>query len=152
MHCPVCLYKDTKVLDSRMVADGFAIRRRRECIRCNYRFSTQEEIELLNLTVIKRDGRREAYSREKMQSGVKKSLEKRSFTQEAFRKLLNGIERDIQKKRKDEITSGDIGEIVARHLKKFDKVAYIRFASVYYSFENVDSFQEVLKTLKRRRK
>ncbi|PJA94254.1 MAG: transcriptional repressor NrdR, partial [Candidatus Komeilibacteria bacterium CG_4_9_14_3_um_filter_37_5] len=86
MHCPICLSKNTKVLDSRLVADGLAIRRRRECERCNYRFSTYEEMEILNLTVIKRDGRRESYSQEKLIKGIKRALEKRPYTQDAFKK------------------------------------------------------------------
>lgn len=153
MRCPICLKKDTKVLDSRIIADGFAIRRRRECQKCSFRFSTYEEIELLNITVIKRDGRREAYNREKIENGLCKALEKRPITKEAFKKLLNRIERDIQKKRKDEVTSHDIGEIVVRHLKRFDKIAYIRFASVYYPFSDVKAFhKEIANLIKPRKK
>ncbi|PIZ98482.1 MAG: transcriptional regulator NrdR [Candidatus Komeilibacteria bacterium CG_4_10_14_0_2_um_filter_37_10] len=147
MHCPICLSKNTKVLDSRLVADGLAIRRRRECERCNYRFSTYEEMEILNLTVIKRDGRRESYSQEKLIKGIKRALEKRPYTQDAFKKLISQMERDIQKKRKDEITSSDLGEIVVRHLKKFDQIAYVRFASVYYSFSDLTSFQKAVSNL-----
>jgi len=147
MHCPICLKQDTKVLDSRIISDGFAIRRRRECQHCNYRFSTYEEMELLNITVVKRDGRREAYNREKLEKGLKRAMEKRPSTKEAYKKLINRIERDIQKKRKDEITSEELGQIVIRHLKRFDKIAYIRFASVYYTFADVKSFHEEVASL-----
>ncbi|MCX6784605.1 MAG: transcriptional regulator NrdR [Candidatus Komeilibacteria bacterium] len=147
MRCPVCLAPDSKVNDSRLVEDGFAIRRRRECQRCNYRFSTYENTEILNLAVIKRDGRKEAYQREKLESGLKKSLEKRPYTLDQFKKLINQIERDLQKKQRDEITSQEIGEVIMKRLKNFDKVAFIRFASVYRSFDDVQTFQRELQQL-----
>lgn len=132
-----------------MGGDGASIRRRRECEKCGYRFSTLEEVEIFDLTVIKRDGRREPWSREKLESGLRKSLEKRSHTSPDFKSLVGSIERDIQKKRKPEITSAEIGEIVMNRLKTFDKVAYIRFASVYRAFEDVKTFERELKKLKR---
>lgn len=147
MRCPVCNHNDTKVVDSRISTDGASIRRRRECEQCGFRFSTLEEIELLDLTVVKRDGRREAYAREKLVRGLEKALEKRPYTDALFQKLTHKVERDIQKKRRGEITSQDIGEIVMKHLKSFDKVAYIRFASVYRSFEDVRTFENELKKL-----
>lgn len=147
MHCPVCNYFDTKVLDSRVTSDGLSIRRRRECGKCGFRFSTQEESELLDLTIIKRDGRREAYNKEKLANGLKHSLEKRPYTAEQFRGLVQKIERDIQRRRKAEVTSGDLGEIVMKYLKKFDQVAFIRFASVYRQFEDVTSFSHELSAL-----
>lgn len=147
MHCPVCNYNDTKVVDSRLSSDGMSIRRRRECEKCGYRFSTKEETELLDLMVVKRDGRREPYSREKLERGLHKALEKRQYTDLDFQNLVHGIERDIQKKKKNELRSSDVGEIVMRRLRNFDKVAYIRFASVYRAFEDVDSFQEELNRL-----
>lgn len=151
MNCPVCNSKDTKVVDSRLTTDGMSIRRRRECVRCTFRFSTLEEVELLDLTVVKRDGRREGYSRDKMIEGMKHSLEKRSFTEEDFHKLINRIERDLQKKKKGEMTSQEIGEAVMKRLRTFDKVAYIRFASVYRSFEDIESFQKELAGLVRKK-
>ncbi|MBI3956504.1 MAG: transcriptional repressor NrdR [Candidatus Kerfeldbacteria bacterium] len=151
MKCPVCLAADTKVTDSRLTSEGFAIRRRRECVECGFRFSTFEEVEILNLSVIKRDGRREPYSREKLENGLKKALEKRSVTQDDFRKLINRIERDIQHLQRSEITSRTIGELVMKRLKRFDSVAYIRFASVYRSFQDVASFQRELSELTKRR-
>lgn len=150
MRCPVCNYKDTKVIDSRLNPDGTTIRRRRECFKCNYRFSTLEETEILDLTVIKRNGNRESYGREKVSQGLRKALEKRPYTSEAFQALLHSIERDIQKKRKREMKSNEIGEIVMNRLKGFDKVAYIRFASVYRSFEDVETFKKELEGLLRR--
>ena len=147
MKCPVCLAADTKVTDSRLTSEGFAIRRRRECIQCGVRFSTFEEGEILNLTVIKRDGRREPYSREKLESGVRKALEKRPVTKDDFKKLINRVERDIQHLQRTEITSHTIGEILMKRLKRFDSVGYIRFASVYRSFQDVASFQRELSEL-----
>ena len=150
MYCPVCNNNDTKVVDSRLAADGMAIRRRRECEKCTYRFSTIEEVTLLDLTVIKRDGRREAYNREKLVRGLERSLEKRPYTDVDFQRLVHRVERDIQKKRRGELTSSEIGEIVMRALKKFDKIAYIRFASVYRAFEDVATFERELKALKKK--
>ncbi len=149
MRCPACHNIDTKVTDSRLANEGVAIRRRRECLRCNFRFSTYEEVEILNLTVVKRDGRRESYSREKLEAGLRKALEKRPITHEEFKRLVNMIERDIQLRGRNEITSGQIGEIVMKRLKKADPVAYIRFASVYRSFADAESFWEELKSLQR---
>lgn len=147
MHCPVCSHEDTKVVDSRLSQEGAAIRRRRECEACGYRFSTNEEVELLDLTVVKRNGQRETYSRDKLEHGLKKALEKRPVTDAAFRTLVHEVERDIQRKASSELTSGDIGEIVMNRLKSFDKVAFIRFASVYRQFEDVDSFKRELERL-----
>ncbi len=152
MNCPVCNHKDSKVIDSRLSSDGLSIRRRRECAKCAFRFSTLEEIELLDLTVIKRDGRREAYSRDKMIRGLEKSLEKCSYTDADFKKLVHRIERDIHKKKRGEITSRDLGEIVMKRLRTFDKVAYIRFASVYRQFEDVNTFQKELEKLTKKKK
>ena len=152
MFCAVCNHKDTKVVDSRISPDGVSVRRRRECEKCGFRFSTLEEIELLDLTVVKRDGRREAYSREKLVHGLEKALEKRSYTDANFQKLVHLIERDIQKKSRGQITSRELGEIVMHRLSSFDKVAYIRFASVYRSFEDVATFQSELRKLTNRKK
>jgi transcriptional repressor NrdR len=154
MFCPVCRNKSTRVVDSRLIPDGSGVRRRRECERtsCGYRFSTIEEIDLVNITVIKRDARRESYSRSKLISGLKQSLQKRPFTDAQFHALISKIERDIQKERSGEITSIKLGEIVMKHLRAFDKIAYIRFASVYHSFEDLKKFEEELqKLLKKRR-
>jgi transcriptional repressor NrdR len=162
MKCPVCHQPDSRVTDTRVVTDGFAIRRRRECARCSARFSTYEEVELLNLTVLKRDGSREPYLREKLEQGLRKATEKRPITAEEFRRLISRIEGDIQKKgartlaqgprslrrrpgRTLEIKARDIGEIVMRQIRQVDPVAYIRFASVYRSFQDAESFQRELR-------
>lgn len=152
MYCAVCNHKDTKVVDSRISSDGASVRRRRECEKCGFRFSTLEEVELLDLTIVKRDGRRESYSREKLIRGLEKSLQKRPFTDQAFQKLVHKIERDVQKKRRGQLTTQELGEIVMKHLKVFDKVAYIRFASVYRSFEDVQTFESELQKLSQKEK
>lgn len=147
MHCPACNYADTKVVDSRLSGDAMSIRRRRECEKCGHRFSTLESLEILDLTVVKRDGSRQPYQREKMEAGLRRALEKRPITADDFRRLVTLIERDLQKLRKDELTSRDIGEVVMHRLQQFDKIAYIRFASVYRSFEDVHTFERELRRL-----
>ena len=151
MHCPTCNSKNTKVVDSRLAQDGLAIRRRRECEKCTYRFSTVEEMELLDITIVKRDGSREAYSRPKLERGILQSLTKRPYTQDKFDKLISSIERDIQKKNLREVTSQAVGEIVMKYLRKFDKVAYIRFASIYRAFADVDKFSKEVISLKKKK-
>ncbi|MDO8499303.1 MAG: transcriptional regulator NrdR [bacterium] len=148
MHCPVCNNIDTKVVDTRESRGNLAVRRRRECQKCRYRFSTIEEVELLDLIVIKSDGRREMYMPEKLAKGVQQSLSKRPFTKEDFRRLVHAIERDLQKKREREVSTKAIGEVVMKHLRGFDKVAYIRFASVYRDFKDAKSFAKEIKKLK----
>ena len=148
MKCPICDYSETKVIDSRVVSDGLSIRRRRECLKCGFRFSTYEEMEILDLIVVKRDGRKELYSRDKLIGGLRKATEKRPVNDDQFKRLVNLIERDIQAKRQSEIESRDIGRLVMRQLKKVDKVAYIRFASVYSDFELQDLSEELNKLLK----
>ncbi len=148
MHCPNCQNDDTKVLDSRPVEEGNAIRRRRECEKCEFRFSTYEEIEILDLTVVKRDGARELYSREKLERGIQRAFEKRDHTDETLKKIISAVEQDIQKKASGgEIKSSEIGESIMKKLRKVDKVAYIRFASVYRQFADVEEFKEALNKL-----
>jgi transcriptional repressor NrdR len=147
MKCPVCLFEDSKVIDSRVSSDGLSIRRRRECLKCNFRFSTLEEVEILELTVIKKDGQKQAYNREKIIAGLKRSLEKRPIDQDGFRKLINSVERDLQALRKGEVDTYKIGQIIMKELKKVDKVAYLRFVSVYESFDDIQTFQEELDKL-----
>jgi len=148
MRCPNCQNEDTKVLDSRPIDEGTAIRRRRECEKCEFRFSTYEEIEILDLTVVKKDGSKQMFSKEKLERAIKLPLDKRPHTDDSLRKLLSSIEIEIQRKAKDgEIKSSEIGEIVMKKLKKVDKVAYIRFAAVYRQFEDVDEFKQELKKL-----
>jgi transcriptional repressor NrdR len=154
MQCPVCAFEHTKVIDTRAIDSGMHIRRRRECEKpgCAFRFSTLEEIELLDTVIVKRDGARQVYSKEKLVSGLRKALEKRNHSEKAFRRLILDIERDIQKHRSRELTSAGLGDIVIDHLRQFDKVAYIRFASVYYSFEDLETFEAELEKLSRKRK
>lgn len=147
MKCPNCSNDDTKVLDSRPIADGMAIRRRRECNKCGARFSTHEEMELLDLTVIKRDGKTEAYMREKIENGIRKAFEKRPLSHDDFHSLIAGIEQDIQKTGKEQISTRDIGNIVMKRIKSKDQVAYIRFASVYRKFADVEEFVKEAKKL-----
>lgn len=152
MRCPACYYEDSKVIDSRVASDGLSIRRRRECLKCGFRFSTYEEIEILDLAVVKRDGRKESYSREKIVKGLKRALEKRPITDDNFKKLVSLIERDLQILRKSEVTAGQIGQIVMKNLKRVDQVAYIRFASVYESFKDAHEFRRELNKLLKSRK
>lgn len=146
MKCPICYFADTKVLDSRVATDGLSIRRRRECLKCGFRFSTYEELEILDVVVTKRDGRREAYSRDKLISGLKKASEKR-IGDDKFKKLIHLIERDIQALKKNEVSSQEVGKIVMKSLRKTDHIAYIRYASVYESFKNVQEFKRELNKL-----
>lgn len=152
MRCLSCHHLDTKVTDSRLVADGMAIRRRRECIKCGFRFSTYEESEILNLSVVKRNGSREPYIKEKIEAGIRRSFEKLPITEEQFKQLISRIERDIQTMGKQEVTSQQIGEMVMKHLRRANHVAYIRFASVYRSFTDLARFQEELKSLQAKKK
>lgn len=148
MKCPKCLKDDTKVVDSRPVAEDYAIRRRRECESCSFRFSTYEEIEILDLTVQKRDGKSEPYTREKVERGIRQAFWKLPHTDETLKKIITGIEQDIQKKAvSGKIESQEIGNIVMRHLKKVNKAAYIRFAAVYLQFEDVQDFKDELSKL-----
>ncbi len=148
MRCPNCQFEDTKVLDSRPVDEGSAIRRRRECEKCEFRFSTYEEIEILDLAVVKKDGSKQIFSKEKLETGIRRPFEKLPHTDETLRKLVSAIEIEIQKKAKDgQISSLEIGEIVMKKIKKVNKVAYIRFAAVYRQFEDVDEFKEELRKL-----
>lgn len=150
MKCPACQAAETRVLDSRAIENGAAIRRRRECAECDHRFSTVEQVELLRLMVVKKDGRREPYLREKLEGGIRKALEKRPVPEGRVREVLAAIERDLQAEGKEEIASRAIGSTVMRSLKDVDEVAYIRFASVYKSFRDAETFGEELKRLKKR--
>jgi transcriptional repressor NrdR len=142
MICPFCGHNETKVIDSRDTNDGKAIRRRRECEKCKARFSTYEEVELLSLVVVKKDGRKEEYDKNKIKSGVLRALEKRPIVEDKIEKLLGDIEYEIQGKEKCEITSKEIGKIVLEKLKEIDDVAYLRFASVYKSFGSAETFKK----------
>jgi transcriptional repressor NrdR len=147
MRCPNCTHEETKVLDSRPVNEGLAIRRRRECSDCSFRFSTYEEMEILDLVVEKRDGRCQPYMREKIEAGIRKAFEKRPLTRDDFQAIISSVEQDVQKLGKDKVTTKEIGSIVMKHIKKKDQVAYIRFASVYRQFADVEEFVREAKKL-----
>jgi len=121
-------------------------------LKCAFRFSTYEEIELLDLVIVKRDGRRESYSREKLVGGLKKSCEKRPITEDLFKKLIHSTERDLQRLKKTEITSKQVGQAVMKNLKKLDPIAYIRYASVYESFKDAQEFRKELNKLIKEKK
>ena len=148
MYCPFCRHSETRVVDSREVKGGQVTRRRRECERCEARFSTYEEIEVFRLSVLKRDGRKEEYDREKIRSGLLRAFEKRPMNDEKLEKLLGGIEYALSMKKVEEITSREIGKLVMEKLRAIDDVAYIRFASVYKCFGSAKSFEKELEKLK----
>ncbi len=145
MKCPYCGYPETNVIDSRESSDGLSVRRRRECPKCKRRFTTYERIET-NVIVIKKDGRREAFDRQKLFNGVQKACEKRPIPMEDIEKLVNDVEMTLRA-RGQEVSSREIGNIVMKKLKKLDKIAYIRFASVYKEFADIDDFKNELSKL-----
>jgi transcriptional repressor NrdR len=146
MECPYCHNNETKVTDSRDTG-VYTIRRRRECLNCNRRFTTYEYIEITPIYVIKKDGRREKFDRSKIKNGVMKALEKRPVLHEKVDEMIESVEDKIRRTGKEEIESNEIGEYVMDALKKIDHVAYIRFASVYRSFADIESFEEEIKNL-----
>lgn len=146
MRCPKCKNPDTKVVDSRDSADGAAIRRRRECEKCDFRFTTFEQIETASFLVIKKDGSRQPYSREKLLQGIWKACEKRQVTEEQVSRMVDRLEADWIALGK-EVPSKSLGEDVMDELKKLDEVAYIRFASVYRHFKDLESFKKELSKL-----
>lgn len=146
MNCPFCNNSDTKVVDSRDTSDGKITRRRRECLKCEARFSTYEEVELLRLTVVKKDGRKVDYDKNKIESGIRKALEKRPVSEDKFSKLMGDVEYCLRSLEKSEISTREIGRIILKKLRELDEVAYVRFASVYKSFTSVESFKKELDT------
>jgi transcriptional repressor NrdR len=146
MNCPFCNNAETKVVDSRETNEGKITRRRRECLKCSSRFSTYEEIELLRMSVIKKNGAKVDYDKTKIETGVRKALEKRPVTEEKIAQFIGEIEYEIRSKEKPEITSKDIGKIILKKLREWDEVAYVRFASVYKSFCSIESFKKELDT------
>ena len=147
MICPFCKSKKTRVLDKREIGSGTVTRRRRECIECGKRFTTYERVEEFDIFVIKKDGRREPYNRLKLRTGISKACEKRPISQEIINEIVGRIENDLRQLRTIEVKSKIIGEKVIDELKKLDKVAYIRFASVYREFADATDFQKELKEL-----
>ena len=147
MKCPYCGQIDNKVIDSRLSKDGTVIRRRRECIDCDRRFTTYEHIEEIPVTIIKKDGRREVFNREKVRQGMKRACEKRNISVETIEDFIDELERDLKEIEDKEIHAAVVGEMIMTKLKELDDVAYVRFASVYREFKDVNDFVEELKTL-----
>jgi len=147
VHCPFCGTPDTRVIDSRLSAEGDKVRRRRECLRCNARFTTYEIAELLMPPVVKRDGRREPFLDEKLRTGLMRALEKRPVSAERIEELLQRIRNRARASSERELSSRQIGEWVMDELRQIDPVAYVRFASVYRSFEDVNAFREEIERL-----
>jgi transcriptional repressor NrdR len=140
MKCPFCDHLEDKVLESREIEEGSAVRRRRECLSCRGRFTSYERLEEKPLLVVKRDGRREQFSREKVLSGILKACEKRPVSLPTMEGLLDEVEKEVHREAGREVTSAHIGEMVMDRLQRVDKVAYIRFASVYRKFEDLSEF------------
>lgn len=147
MKCPFCGQEDTKVIDSRPAEDNNSIRRRRQCEKCKRRFTTYEKVEVIPLVVIKKDNTREPYDRSKIEAGIFRSCHKRPVSVEKINKLIDEIENEIFNYEEKEIPSSVIGEIVMDKLKNFEAVAYVRFASVYREFKDVNTFMDELKKL-----
>ncbi len=145
MKCPLCGFKETKVIDSRLNSDGTSIRRRRECLKCEKRFTTYEYIEQVPLMVVKRDSRRQPFDRKKIIAGLVKACEKRPISIDKIEEVTDQIEQEIQKKFDREVSSREIGELVMKRLAEVDEVAYVRFASVYRQFRDVNQFMNELK-------
>ena len=147
MKCPFCLHEDDKVIDSRSSNEGKSVRRRRECLKCKKRFTTYEYVEEVPLMVIKKDGRRESFDRNKIISGILKACEKRPVSVEKVEALVDRVERELQKSFDKEVKAQVVGELVMDYLHKVDEVAYVRFASVYRQFKDINQFMKELKDL-----
>ena len=147
MHCPFCSADDTKVIDSRLVADGGQVRRRRECVGCRERFTTYEAAALVMPRVIKQDGSREPFDEDKLRSGLQRALEKRPVAVESVESELVQIKNRLRSTGERELDSRVLGELVMEALKRLDQVAYVRFASVYRSFEDLSEFRDAIASL-----
>ncbi len=152
MRCPYCNHPESRVVDSRAAEEGMTIRRRRECLECEKRYTTYERPEQEPLIVIKKDGRREPFDRQKILTGLLKACEKRPLSFEKIEKLVTGVEQEIRKRTDNEVPSAVIGELVMERLKELDEVAYVRFASVYRQFKDLDIFMKELHRLLQARK
>jgi len=150
MRCPGCGNPDSKVIESRDLDDGSTIRRRRQCLECGTRFTTYERIETPTVVIVKKNGRRELFSRDKVAVGIYRALEKRPVPVDRIEDMISQVERDVRSSSESEIASSRIGELVMSKLIGMDEVAYVRFASVYRSFDRVDDFADELKKLKAR--
>ena len=147
MKCRYCLGTESRVVDSRPTEDGTAIRRRRECSNCGKRFTTYEKIEDIPISVVKRDGTREAFNSEKILAGVRKACEKRPVSMDQMETMVNEIEKQLSNRMEKEVDSTYIGELIMEQLKKVDEVAYVRFASVYRQFTDVNTFVKEIEKL-----
>ena len=147
MKCPFCAHPEDKVVDSRVSSDGASIRRRRECLACGKRFTTYEQVEAQPLMVIKKDGRREPFDRQKLLAGLVKACEKRPVSMENLERLVDELERELSQQFEREVPSREVGERVMKKLHSLDPVAYVRFASVYREFKDVEQFMRELKDL-----
>ncbi|RJQ50555.1 MAG: transcriptional repressor NrdR [Desulfobacteraceae bacterium] len=147
MKCPFCSEIDNKVIDSRLSKDASVIRRRRECLSCTRRFTTYEQIEEIPIMIVKKDGRREVFNRDKVRSGMQKACEKRNISMNVIEEFIDELERDLREDEEKEIPSHVIGEKIMEKLHDIDDVAYVRFASVYREFKHVNDFVAELKTL-----
>lgn len=147
MHCPFCFTDDTKVIDSRLVSDGTQVRRRRECLACKERYTTYEVAELVMPRVIKQNGNREPFDEEKLRAGFSRALEKRPVSVESIEAEVSHIKQNLRATGEREVNSRVLGELVMDSLKSLDKVAYVRFASVYRSFEDIAEFQAAIERL-----
>ena len=147
MKCPYCGYQESKVVDSRHSEDGSSIRRRRECLACGKRFTTYETVESLPIVVVKKDSSRQSFDRNKVLNGMVRACEKRPVSMSALEKAVDEIEQIIQNSLEREIRTSDIGELVMERLKPLDEVAYVRFASVYRQFKDIDTFMAELNKL-----
>ena len=151
MKCPFCGFLEDKVVDSREAKDGDSIRRRRECLECSRRFTSYERIDEIPYLVVKKDGKREAFERNKIMAGLLRACEKRPISAAQLESIVGLVEKDVQDSTDRELPTSDIGKIIMRRLKELDKVAYVRFASVYLEFEDVSEFMTELKDLVRAR-
>ncbi|ADQ04847.1 ATP-cone domain protein [Caldicellulosiruptor owensensis OL] len=147
MRCPFCGYEDSKVIDTRPTNEGKTIKRRRECLKCQKRFTTYEKVERQPILVIKKDNRREEFDRNKILNGVIKACQKRPVSIEQMNKIVDEIENEIYNSMREEISSREIGEMVMEKLKKIDEISYVRFASVYRQFKDINTFIEELQKL-----
>lgn len=150
MKCPFCFFLENKVVNSRLVGDGVSIKRRRQCLRCKKRFTTHETVQEIQLMVVKRDGRRELFDRNKILTGIRKACEKRPISTEKILEVVETIEQECKNKFGKEVMSLEIGQKIMEKLKKLDDVAYVRFASVYKNFSDVSSFLKEVKQIKRK--
>jgi transcriptional repressor NrdR len=145
MHCPFCTSDNTQVLESRVVDGGRSVRRRRECLKCSKRFTTYERVGGTALWVIKKDGRREPFDKEKVKRGILRACEKRPISMDFVNDLVERVEREMLRSEKEEVSSKAIGKAVLKRLKRVDKVAWLRFASVYLQFEDLEDFAKAIK-------